>query len=559
MRTIALRFAILMILALTVNVVEAQDQELTVSDTQNSGCLSRAPKYDGEERPIQTIILEKEGNILSVQLLNFTSNCATSEFEVSSKIDEGSDDEPCTLFIDAVPVEDMPADCICQFNVSFTIHDVEPNTFFLDCWWYEGLVELTEGEPLVLADVYEDATIEGMNYTLRKAFRQATVAKCDRTGELCIPTEVSYEGQTYSVTSIDADAFRNNTALTKVTIPQTVKSMGFDVGYGFYRNLFAGCTALESIEVEEGNPVLSAVDGVLFDKEKTKLFTYPAAASRTSYTVPEGVTWIEAEAFSNNQHLVTVAMSDEVTALGYSAFNGCTNLEEVRLSANLKGMAGGLFAKCERLKSVTIPQGVTFLGGSVFSGCTSLTSIVMPESVTSANDAAFENCTSLKSVTLSPNLDKINFNLFENCVNLTEIKIPERVEHVMSDAFRNCSGLTTLDLPESVTRIGYSPFYGCKLDSLLIRGLIENRWISSSIFEGMGTETKVYVQPSEVEKFQNVYQGMVYPLTDEMNGITDITCVVGSSTELYDLQGRKLSSMPAKGIYIQNGKKYVVR
>ena len=156
-------------------------------------------------------------------------------------------------------------------------------------------------------------------------------------------------------------------------------------------------------------------------------------------------------------------------------------------------------------------------------------------------------------------LDKINFNLFENCVNLTEIKIPERVEYVMSDAFRNCSGLTTLDLPESVTRIGYSPFYGCKLDSLLIRGFIENRWISSSIFEGMGTETKVYVQPSQVLDFQNVYQGMVYPLTDEMNDITDITCVVGRSTELYDLQGRKLSSMPAKGIYIQNGKKYVVR
>ena len=218
MRTTALRFAILMILALTANVVEAQDQELTVSDKEDSGCL-RVSDYEEEEEeevePIQTIILEKEGNILSVQLLNFTSNCATSEFEVSSRIDEGSDDEPCTLFIDAVPVGDEQADCICQFNVSFTIHDVEPNTFYLDCWWYEGLVELTEGEPLVLADVYEDATIDGMNYTLRKAFRQATVAKCNRTGELCIPTEVSYEGQTYSVTSIDADAFRNNTALTK--------------------------------------------------------------------------------------------------------------------------------------------------------------------------------------------------------------------------------------------------------------------------------------------------------------------------------------------------------
>ena len=133
-------------LTLTVNVVEAQDQDLTVSDTQNSGCLSRALKYDGEERPIQTIILEKEGNILSVQLLNFVSNCATSDFEVSSKIDEGSDGSPCTMLINAVPVGNEAADCICQFNVSFTIHDVEPNTFYLDCWWYKGLVELTEGD-----------------------------------------------------------------------------------------------------------------------------------------------------------------------------------------------------------------------------------------------------------------------------------------------------------------------------------------------------------------------------------------------------------------------------
>lgn len=559
MRTIALRSAIVMILALSVSVVEAQDQDLTVSDTQNSGCLSRAPKYDGEERPIQTIILEKEGNILSVQLLNFVSNCATSDFEVSSRVDEDSDDKSCTLLIDAVPVGDELADCICQFNVSFTIHDVEPNTFYLDCWWYKGLVELTEGVPLVLADVYEDATIEGMNYTLRKAFHQATVAKSDWTGELCIPTEVSYEGQTYTVTSIDADAFRDNTALTKVTIPQTVKSMGFGVEYGFYRNLFVGCTALESIEVEEGNPVLSAVDGVLFDKEKTKLFTYPAAASRTSYTVPEGVTWIEGEAFAYNPHLIKVSLPDDVTDLGFSAFYGCTYLEEVRLSSNLNAMAGFLFANCEHLKSVTIPEGVTFLGDRVFSGCTSLTSIVMPESVTSAFDAVFENCTSLKSVTLSPNLDKIYFHLFDNCVNLTEINIPEKVEWVMSYAFRNCSALTTLDLPENVCRFGDYAFSGCKMDSLLIRGIIDSRWVTDYLFYGMDTRTKVYVQPSEVENFQNVYQGTVYPLTNEMNGITNIICTVDSPTELYDLQGRKLYSIPSKGIYIKNGKKYVVK
>ena len=69
MKTIALRFTILMTLALTVNVVGAQDQDLPVSDTQNSGC-TRESDANGEEDQIPTIVLEKEGNILSVQLFN---------------------------------------------------------------------------------------------------------------------------------------------------------------------------------------------------------------------------------------------------------------------------------------------------------------------------------------------------------------------------------------------------------------------------------------------------------------------------------------------------------
>ena len=197
MKDYILRFIFLMILMMAMNVFHAQGQELPVSDAQHSGCM-RVSDYEEEEvEPIPTIILEKEGNILSVQVQNFISNCATQDFEVNSSITPDNEDLPCTLSIHVVPViGEYYTSCECPFNVSFTVHDLEQNSFYLDCWWYEGLVELTEGEPLVLADVYEDATIDGMNYTLRKAFRQATVAKCDRTGELCIPTEVSYEGQT---------------------------------------------------------------------------------------------------------------------------------------------------------------------------------------------------------------------------------------------------------------------------------------------------------------------------------------------------------------------------
>ena len=508
-----------MFLPTALNVVEAQGQELPISDKQNSGCLSRTRGYEDEEEPIPTIILTKEGSILSVEAQNIISNCATSNFVVKSSTSEGNDGSPCTLSVIVAPVTgELAADCVCPFNVSFTIRDIEPNSFYLDCLWYKGLVELKDGEPLVLEDAYENVTIDGMNFTLRKAFHQAMLTNSEWVGEVRIPSELNYEGQTYSVTSIYNDTFTDNTTLTKVYIPRTIKNMDFSEEAGIHRNPFARCSALESIEVEEGNPVLCAVDGVLFNKEKTRLYSYPAADSRTSYTVPKGVTWIDNAAFASNHHLVSISLPDDVTSLGASAFYDCINLEEVSLPSGLKTLAGYMFWNCQHLKSITIPEGVTHLGGNLFNGCTSLTSVTMPESITTTDYSVFENCKSLKHVILSANLDQINHNMFVNCSSLEEIQIPKSVTSVMTNAFKGCNALKTLDLPESVYNLGDYVFSGCKLESLYIRGNIDFRWTNHHwLFDGMGTETKVYVQPSQVDKFKEIYKGPVFPLPEQTN------------------------------------------
>ena len=486
----------------------------TVSDVENSGCTARARGAEYEE-PVPTIILTKEGSVLSMEVQNYISNCATADFDVKSSISEGSDGAPFSLTINVIPITgEVLADCVCPFNVSFIVRDLEPNSFYLNCWWYKGQVELTEGEPLVLEDAYEDVVVDGMNFTLRKAFHEAMLTRTKWVGEVRIPSELIYEGQTYSVTSIDNDAFTDNTTLTKVYIPQTIKGMDFYSGINM--NPFAGCSALKSIEVEEGNPILCTVDGVLFNKEKTRLYCFPAADSRTSYTVPKGVTWIDGSAFAYNHHLVSISLPDEVTSLGASAFYDCTNLEEVNLSSNLKTLAGYLFWNCKHLKSVIIPKGVTYLGINLFNGCTSLTSVTMPESVTTVDTSIFENCTSLKSVKLSPNLDRINHKMFLNCSSLADIQIPKSVISVWSNAFKGCKALKTLDLPESVTRLGDFVFSGCKLDSLFIWGIIDFRLSDHYwLFDGMGTQTKVYVQPSQVDKFKAIYKGPVYPLPEQ--------------------------------------------
>ena len=119
----------------------------TISDVQNSGCLNET-RGEAPQR-VPTIVLTKEGDILSVQLLNYESNCCTEDFNVTSSINVGFYDEPCLAHISVDPIGGY-CNCVCPFNVSFTVQDFKPNSFYLDCWWYKGMVELTDGEPLVL-------------------------------------------------------------------------------------------------------------------------------------------------------------------------------------------------------------------------------------------------------------------------------------------------------------------------------------------------------------------------------------------------------------------------
>jgi len=154
-------------IAMALMVVGANAQDQTVLETQNSGCLSRTRGYMDEWIP--AIVLEKDSNTLTVEVQNFISNCATSDFVVKSSISESSDSEPLTLSAEVQPVlGEILANCICPFNVTFTVRDFEANSFYLNCGWYKGLVELTDGKPLVLKEkeYYESLLSESKVWTM---------------------------------------------------------------------------------------------------------------------------------------------------------------------------------------------------------------------------------------------------------------------------------------------------------------------------------------------------------------------------------------------------------
>ena len=206
-----------------------------------------------------------------------------------------------------------------------------------------------------------------------------------------------------SVTIIDYMAFDNCTSLKSVTIPGSVRSIA--------GNAFCNCTSLTSIEVLDNNKNYASVDGVLFNKDKTELITYPSGKTDSEYAIPNSVTSIGYGAFYACTSLANITIPSSVTSIGDYAFDGCTSLKSIEVSDNNKNYAsvdGVLFNK-DKSELITYPAGktdseyaipnsVTSIGSVAFEYCTSLTSVTIPDSVISIGNSAFYDCTSLKDV-----------------------------------------------------------------------------------------------------------------------------------------------------------------
>ncbi len=124
-----------------------------------------------------------------------------------------------------------------------------------------------------------------------------------------------------TVEKIGMCAFAHSQVLTSVTIPKSVTSIETLV--------FDLCKSLTAIDVDAANPNYSSEDGVLFNKDKTTLVSYPIGNPRTSYTIPNTVTEIIEYAFESCETLSFVTIPESVTVINEGAFSYCYSLAEI--------------------------------------------------------------------------------------------------------------------------------------------------------------------------------------------------------------------------------------
>jgi len=126
------------------------------------------------------------------------------------------------------------------------------------------------------------------------------------------------------------------------------------------------------------------------------------------------VTSLDTFAFSS-KGVVSVEVSDGVTAIGYFCFGNCTKLESIILPETLQTLGNAAFKKCSALKSITIPGSVNCVDSNTFWGCSALKEVTILNGVQSIGSWAFVNCTALEDVTIPASVTEIENDAFDGC------------------------------------------------------------------------------------------------------------------------------------------------
>ena len=284
--------------------------------------------------------------------------------------------------------------------------------------------------------VSAETTSSGFVYTVSGT--TATITGYTGSSEyLTIPSTITNNGVTYTVTSLGQNAFRENSTIKRVYISSGIKSIGTMC---FYK-----CSNLTYISIPN---TIQRMDSCCFQLCKN-LTTVSFASNSILTEIPTAT-------FASCSSLTSISIPDSVKRIGMAAFDSCSNLNTVSinyLSSKLEYIEMGAFTNCYNLSNVVLPKSVKKIGVIAFENCRGISSLNVPSSVINIYNGAYRGCTALTQVTFEGNSQAIlsvGLEAFKNCSSLKTVNINKYKNIDFGKrAFADCTSLTTVNYPKA--------------------------------------------------------------------------------------------------------------
>ena len=297
-----------------------------------------------------------------------------------------------------------------------------------------------------------------------------------------------------SLTAFVASSF-NNCAIEEITIPSSMVEIA---EYSFvdclnlrtvnvpdsvatiHATSFTNCTNLVELNVSPTNTYFVEEDGILYDKDKTKIVFVNQTRLSEVIVLPDTLEEIGASVFKDNKIIKELTIPSSVKNINYQALKGC-QFEKVIIGEGTKALPDFMFTDCTKLKEVVLPESLEKMGCAVFDGCTSLESFIVPDNVNiESGFSLFRDCVNLRYVKLPSNLTIIPQYIFAGCASLESLEIPYGVVELETNMIQGCNNIKSIVVPETVSSIEYDAFVSSGVEKIVLLGnapvLISSVW-----------------------------------------------------------------------------------
>ena len=255
------------------------------------------------------------------------------------------------------------------------------------------------------------------------------------------------------VTSIDAEAFKDCTALEEITIPTSITSIGKDA--------FNNCKKLKEVTIPSSVKTLGEA-----------AFAF---CGLQTVTIEEGLTTIPVSAFSYCEDLNTITIPKSVTSIGQAAF--------ATVAYHFSGYEDAVLS--------TVNYGGTKAEWETLQNDIGLHN----EPLTKATTINYHSGDYTYRVNAEGEVSIVGYNGKDEKVEIPSELDDCKVTSIDAEAFKDCDTLKDITIPKSITSIGEKAFDGCTgLEKAYYNGYEEN----ISIADGNEPLTKVLTYKSKI-------------------------------------------------------------